>query len=160
MQVQQAIATLRTVVRAEVEGHRALLDVLAVEQRALREGDAEAVIAAAGTKQKHVRELEALARQRIELFLAAGISIQPTGLDVGPVPPALAHGLRDDWSQLIKVAAEAQRVNRLNGRLIARHRRHCETALAALMQADGQCAGYKADGQPDRPSAGRALAAA
>jgi len=154
-----AVTTLRAVFRAELEGHRALLAVLKVEQEALRTANTEAVALAASAKLRHISELEALARQRTELVIAMGVSLTGTSIDTGSVAGDAAAQLRSDWAALRTIAAEAQQANALNGRLIARHQRHCQSALSALLQAGGRSAVYGADGRPERVLPGRAIAA-
>lgn len=153
-----AVPTLRAVFRAEIEGHRALLEVLKAEQEALRTANPEAVALAASAKLRHIGELEALARQRTELVLSMGIALTATGVEPGTLPEAAVAQLRGDWADLRAVAAEAQRTNAFNGRLIVRHQRHCETALNALLQAGGRSTVYGADGRAERGTSGRTLA--
>jgi flagellar biosynthesis/type III secretory pathway chaperone len=128
------------------------------EQEALRTADAEAVAVAAAAKIRHIHELEVLARQRVELLISLGIAITPAGIEAGTLPTAHAAHIRSDWAALRAVAHEAQQANALNGRLIARHQRHCETALASLVQAGG-AAVYGADGRPERATRPQALVA-
>ncbi|HZQ62041.1 MAG TPA: flagellar protein FlgN [Casimicrobiaceae bacterium] len=154
-----AVPTLRAVFRAEIEGHRALLSVLIAEQEALRTANAEAVAIAASSKLRHINELEALARQRMELVIGMGIALTATSVETGTLAAPAAAQLKSDWAALRAVASEAQQTNALNGRLIERHQRHCETALAALLQAGGRTAVYGADGRPERTSIGRPLVA-
>ncbi len=152
-----AVPTLRAVFRAEIEGHRALLAVLMAEQDALRTANAEAVGVAAASKLRHVSELEALARQRTELVIALGLAFTPGGVETGNLEPSLAAQIRSDWISLRSVAAEAREANALNGRLIARQQRQCESALATLMQASGRSPVYGADGRPERDLPARPL---
>ncbi len=154
-----AVPTLRAAFRAEIEGHRALLGVLTAEQEALRTANAEAVALAAAAKLRHIGELEVLARQRTELMVSLGVALTPQGVETGTLPEPFAGQVRSDWATLRAVAAEAQQVNAFNGRLIARHQRHCETALATLLQAGGHAPVYGADGRPERNVSGRPLAA-
>lgn len=154
-----AVPTLRAVLRAEIEGHGALLRVLQAEQEALRTANAEAVVLAAHDKARHIHELESLARQRTELLISLGLALTPNGVDTVSLPAAHADAIRADWARLCTVAGEAQHANALNGRLIARHQRHCESALAKLLQAGGRAPVYGADGRPQRTVAPRPLAA-
>lgn len=156
---ESAVPTLRAVFRAEIEGHRALLDVLMNEQEALRTANAEAVALAASAKLRHITELEALARQRMELVISMGVSLTAATVQTGSLPAPIAQQLKGDWAALRAVAAEAQQANALNGRLIARHQRHCESALSALLQAGDRAPVYGADGRPERTASGRPLAA-
>lgn len=153
-----ALSTLRAVLRAEVEGHRALLATLKAEQEALRVGEPEAVAAIAATKLTHLGELEAVARQRTELLIACGMAVTPTGLEASAMPEALAAPVRADWERLLAIAGEAQRCNAFNGQLIARHQRHSSGALSCLLQAAGRAPVYGADGRAEHVTTGRTLA--
>lgn len=113
-----AVCTLRAVLRAEIEGHRALLLVLVREQQALRAADRDGVAEAAMAKLRRIRELEVLAHQRVELLIKSGMAVTPHGIETGSLPEALAAPIHDDWARLRAVAAEARQVNILNGHLI------------------------------------------
>lgn len=152
-----AISTLRAVLRAEIEGHRALLDLLKQEQDALRVGQADAVASLAAVKVKHVDELEGLARQRTELLVNCGMAMTATGPQADALPERVAAAVRADWDVLRGVAAEAQRCNQLNGELIARHQRHVAGALSSLLQGSGRASVYSADGRPQPLAIGRSL---
>ncbi|MDQ6620881.1 MAG: flagellar protein FlgN [Pseudomonadota bacterium] len=154
-----AVPTLRAVFRAEIEGHRALLDVLMSEQEALRTAHPEAVALAASSKLRHIGELEALARQRTELVMTMNIVLTSTHVDAATLDAPVLAQLRSDWADLRAIAAKAQQANALNGRLIARHQRHCESALSAILLAAGRSPVYGANGRPERAAVTRTLAA-
>jgi flagellar biosynthesis/type III secretory pathway chaperone len=152
-----AVGTLRAVFRAEIEGHRALLAVLMAEQDALRTANAEAVAVAASSKMRHVTELETLARQRTELMIGLGMAFTPGDVETGAMEPKFAAQVKSDWATLRGIAAEAREQNALNGRLIARQQRQCESALTTLMQASGRSPVYGADGRAERDLPARPL---
>ena len=154
-----AVPTVRAALRAELEGHRALLNILGQEQDALRRADPDAIGVCASTKLRLIGELRVLARQRTDLLLACDITLTTSGVAPCDVPGDLFRSLQDDWTALRKTAAEAQRVNALNGKLIARHQRHCESALSSLMHAAGRAPVYGADGRPQRTPGSHKLAA-
>lgn len=154
-----AIPTVRAALRAELEGHRALLNILAQEQDALRRADPDAIGICASTKLRLIGELRVLARQRSELLLACGITLTTNSIAPCDLPTEALQDLHDDWAALRTIAEEAQRANALNGKLIARHQRHCETALSSLMQAAGRATGYGQDGRPQRVRGSQKLAA-
>jgi flagellar biosynthesis protein FlgN len=112
------VPTLRAVLRAEIEGHRALLSVLRSEQRALQAKSTEAVAAAAATARRYVAELELLAQQRFELLAHAGLTLTPNGIASRSLPAELASQIDEDWATLRAVATEARVVNVLNGTLL------------------------------------------
>ncbi len=112
------VPTLRAVLRAEIEGHRALLSVLRSEQLALHAESTEAVAAAAATALRYIGELEVLARQRAELLAHAGLTLTPAGVASPTLPAELAMQIDEEWAILRAVAAEARVVNVLNGTLL------------------------------------------
>jgi flagella synthesis protein FlgN len=154
-----AVPTVRAALRAELEGHRALLNILSQEQDALRRADPDAIGICASTKLRLIGELRVLARQRSELLIACGITLTATSVAPCDLPTEVLQELHEDWAALRAIAAEAQRVNALNGKLIARHQRHCESALSSLMNAAGRAAVYGADGRTERARAPQKLAA-
>ena len=87
------------------------------------------------------------------------ISLTPSSVQTASLPAPVAEQLNSDWAALRAVAAEARQKNAVNGRLIARHQRHCESALSALLQAGDRAPVYGADGRPERTASGRPLAA-
>ncbi len=115
------VGTLRAVLRAEIEGHRALLLVLVREQQALQAADHDAVTEAAKAKLRRIGELEVLARARVGLLIESGMAVTPQGIETGSLPEALATPIHDDWASLRAVAAEARQVNIGNGHLINGH---------------------------------------
>ena len=79
-----AVSTLRTVFRAETEGHRALLSVLMAEQEALRTANAEAVALASSAKLRHIQELETLAQSAPVETPAPSVGDTPVGAVAAP----------------------------------------------------------------------------
>ena len=156
---QSAVPTVRAALRAELEGHRALLNILSQEQDALRRADPDGIGICASTKLRLIGELRVLARQRSELLHACGITLTTSTVAPCDLPTEVLQDLHDDWAALRTIATEAQRVNALNGKLIARHQRHCESALSSLMNAAGRAAVYGADGRPQAARGSHKLAA-
>lgn len=122
------IPTLRAVLRAEVEGHRALLEILRLEQAALGRGDEAATANTAAMAHQYVKQLESLARHRMELLMEAGMAVTPDGVEADGLPRDVVDALDRDWATLRAVAMEAQEVNTTNGRLIAQRRSATQTA--------------------------------
>jgi flagellar biosynthesis/type III secretory pathway chaperone len=118
-------------IAAEAAGIDALAAVLAEETAALCACDVEAVERTAARKLDLVRDIERLSATR--RALTARLSDRATAA------PLLAA--------LVACAAEASRVNALNGRLIDRHQQYGARSLAALRGAAGGAAVYGPDGQ-------------
>lgn len=143
----------------EIAAYRALIEVLYAEQEALRAADPSAVASLSGAKVRHVEALRAQGLKRMQSFTAAGAEMTREGIALllsRDPDPATARGL---WAALVRLVDEANRLNRINGRLIAMQQQHFERALNALWQAAGGMLVYGSDGRPRRGSASRTLAA-
>lgn len=131
--------TLDAVVAAENAGYAALVALLDDETRALCAGDIGVLERQSAAKLAQVRRLEALFAERQRLA-------------ANPAPAGATHTTAGSDTQaalqlLHERAAEAKRINALNGRLIDRHQLYASRSLAALRDAAGQPALYGADGQ-------------
>lgn len=71
-----------------------------------------------------------------------------------------ASPARRSWARLLELAAEAQRLNETNGKLIQLHLQHNQSALLALMNAGNQLVPYGADGQQRTRGGNRLLGSA
>jgi flagellar biosynthesis/type III secretory pathway chaperone len=126
-----ARTTLAQAIAAEAAALDALAGVLAEETSALCACDVDAVERSAARKLALVRDIERLGAERRALLAQA------------PDPSATAPAL----AAMVATAAEANRVNALNGRLIDRHQQYVARSLAALRGAAGDAAVYGPDGQ-------------
>ena len=120
-------------VAAENDGYALLIALLHDETRALCAGDVGVLERQAGEKLAQVRSLERLFAERQRL-----VGRRSSG---STSPNAAALRL------LHERAAEAKRLNALNGRLIDRHQQYASRSLAALRNAAGFPSLYGADGQ-------------
>ena len=146
------------VLALEIAGYKALLRLLDGECDALRRIDVEAIENAAAAKHAQVQALEQLARLREEQLRARGLPASAEGVALWLAGSAAADAATA-WSTLLDLARAARTANARNGRLLARQRRHYDSALAALLQAAGLPSVYGADGRPQPASSGRTLAA-
>lgn len=143
---------------AELE---ALLALLREEQRALQAREIERVYSFAVAKSERLARLRAFDPARGEFLLANGRSKDHAGMQhYLERTPGLPAAVSEIWRRLLANAAEARRINAVNGRLIAAQLRFVGGALAALRQADSHPACYGADGQARGLSGSRTLASA
>ncbi|MEP7062190.1 MAG: flagellar protein FlgN [Betaproteobacteria bacterium] len=129
-------STLDALLAAENAGYATLIELLHDETRALCAGDVGVLERHAATKLEQVRALERLFAERQRL------ATRHAPANVARTPDAGAA-----LERLQQRAAEAKRINALNGRLIDRHQYFASRSLAALRGAAGQPALYGADGQ-------------
>jgi flagellar biosynthesis/type III secretory pathway chaperone len=146
------------VLELEIAGYKALLRLLEGECDALRRIDVEAIENAAAAKHAQVQALEQLARLREEQLRARGLPASAEGVALWLAGSGAADATTA-WATLLDLARAARAANARNGRLLARQRRHYDSALAALLQAAGLPSVYGADGRPQHASGGRTLAA-
>ena len=160
-------------VAAETAELEALLALMREEQQALQERDSERVYASAVAKNQHLARLSDFDASRSRFLRANGLSQDHAGmqrfLERTPGLPALAA---ESWRRLLANAAEARRINGINGRLIAAQLRFVGGALSALQQATVDSAlpplqriasnltCYGADGQTRNAPPSRSLASA
>lgn len=119
--------------------------------------DVDALVGLVGTKNDIARRLAdatasreaALGHGERKLLMAERLRREPAA--------SAAHRL---WPRLLELAAEAQRLNATNGKLIQIHLQHNQNALLALMNAGNQLVPYGADGQRHGLSGSRLLGSA
>lgn len=155
---------------AELE---ALLALLREEQQALQARDVECVYAFASAKSERLARLDALDSSRGRFLRANGLSPDRAGMQrylerTSGLPAVVS----ENWRRLLANAAEARRINAVNGRLIAGQLRFVGGALAALQQVAVDralpalqrvasiLACYGSDGQTRNAPASRSLASA
>lgn len=119
--------------------------------------DVDALVSLIGAKNDVARRLaEATARR--EAALGSGERRQLMAERLRHEPTASpAHRL---WQHLLVLAADAQRINETNGKLIQLHLQHNQSALLALMNAGNQLVPYGADGQRQARGGNRLLGSA
>jgi flagellar biosynthesis protein FlgN len=127
-------STLVALLAAENAGYATLIELLHDETRALCAGDVGVLERHAATKLDQVRALERLFAERQRVATRQSPANAAPDVDVA-------------LERLRQRAAEAKRINALNGRLIDRHQQYASRSLAALRGAAGQPALYGADGQ-------------
>jgi flagella synthesis protein FlgN len=146
----------------ERAGYEALCEILRAEQAGLERGDVDAVQALTERKSRQVEELTALARDRAAFLGASRLAPDPSGMETW----LQTHGgaqrevLAKTWERLLACAAEARRLNEVNGALLALRLGHAQAAFATLQAAARQHSVYGPDGQNELRPANRNLGSA
>ncbi len=146
-------------VAEETAEFEALLALLREEQQALQERDVERVYSFAVAKSERLARLGAFDSARGEFLLANGLSKDHAGMQhYLERTPGLPAAVSKSWRRLLVNAAEARRINAVNGWLIAAQLRFVGGALAALQQAASHLVCYGADGRTRSAPGSRTLA--
>jgi flagellar biosynthesis/type III secretory pathway chaperone len=141
----------------EAQGFEKLLDLLAAEQEALRSADADALAQIVPQKVAQVHALRRLADARMRDLVHEGFVATAAGMR--EFLARSAESTREQWLALVRLAAEAQRINALNMRLANAQQRHVDQAMATLCRAAGRDTTYGADGRSRHHAPSRTLAA-
>lgn len=145
----------------ETAGLEALLALLREEQQALQARDMEHVHSFAVAKSERLARLSEFDSARGEFLLANGLSPDHAGMQrYIEGTPGLPAVVSENWRRLLTNAAEARRINAVNGKLIAAQVRFVAGALAALRHAASHLVCYGADGQTRSAPGSRTLASA
>lgn len=151
-----ATADFVALLHTERDALAAFVALLTTEQQALVSGNTEPLLALADSKIQAAHELNKLANARGDGLLARAGKIEPG--DMTAWLQANAANSLPVWHEILRLADQAQQLNRTNGVLIQTHLRHNQQALAALQKAAHSTSGlYGPDGQPSLPASGRTL---
>ncbi len=138
-------------IEAERDALRAFIALLEREQQILLAPATDPLLELAGEKTHAAETLSASAGQRRQQFPAEPSAIEPWLKKNAP-------GAIGAWHDLLRLAAHASQLNRLNGELIQVRLRYNRQALHALIGASQQAAGlYGPNGQPSLVGSGRTL---
>ncbi|QDX81371.1 hypothetical protein B9N43_09020 [Denitratisoma sp. DHT3] len=139
------------------------IDLLQEEQGKLVAGELEGFEALAASKLAAADRLNGLSTSRDRLLCNAGYPAGREGVEAwlaGPPNPPSAAESRGAWESLLALAAEARRLNELNGKLIAERLSHNQQALSILTTATNRASLYGPDGQTRVSGGGRKLGSA
>jgi flagella synthesis protein FlgN len=144
----------------ELPAWQALLNLLAEEERALVDGEADRLAQLNASKLAQLQTLGNLARARHDELLAAGHSPDHAGMDAW----LARHGdadLRARWQQLCELERETQAMNQRIGTLIEMRLASTRQALNVLIHAATRQNGlYDEAGQSVTAHGGKPLTAA
>jgi len=139
----------------ETAEFEALLQLLREEQQALQARDLDRIYSLSLAKNDRLARLGTLGAARGKFvdanrFNSSGAEMQAY----------FDSAVRESWRRLLALAAEAQRTNAVNGKLIAAQMRYTSGALAVLQQAASNLTCYGADGTTQSVPMRRSLASA
>jgi flagella synthesis protein FlgN len=141
---------------AERTALHAFIRLLESEQQALLNEQTEQIQALAENKTKMVQELISLVNARRNGMLIRGIKFEPGSMQTW-LQTHTAINL-PTWHEILKMAIQAQHMNRTNGELIQVKMRHNQQTLTMLHNATHSVNGlYGPDGQPSLSASGRIL---
>lgn len=126
---------------------RDLIAVLKREQEALNAGDADGIAAAGEAKAALLRQLGRLSTERNLALAREGYAKDRAGLDAFMGRHADSQGLAQVRDRLMTIAAEADELNRINGKLIRLRLAHNQKSLAFLLGAGEGSSTYGPDGR-------------
>jgi len=142
---------VQQIVVAEVQTIGQFVDLLKLEQAALRSGDTETLLGYAEQKLNLASRLDELAAQRNAALAAQGFSTDRIGVEAW-----CAKHLEEDiatkaWATVLALAGEARELNRGNGELIRLRMQYNAKALEALRGGASSLDLYGPDGQATAP---------
>ena len=125
---------LGTLLQQQTQGATQLLQILQSENDALVKRDIENIQHLSQQKSEQSTTLEQLAQQQSQLLQALGLPCSSEGLNrfISGLTQNLATQLRKKQQQLQTLLESCQRLNLVNGNIIAANRYSAETALAIL----------------------------
>ncbi|MEI7611332.1 MAG: flagellar protein FlgN [Betaproteobacteria bacterium] len=132
---------------AEAETVRCFVEVLQLEQNALKSGKTEELADFAEKKSQYGITLKQLSAQRNTLLGASGFDIDRAGIEAWSAKNPSEKRVNEAWASIISLASEAQELNRLNGELIKLHMQYNSKALEALRGGHSALELYGPDGQ-------------
>ena len=131
---------------------RKFIVLLTSEQQALLNNDTESLLTLSEAKTQAASQLIEMSNSRRKALLTNSTDSMENWL-ARHAPNSQAM-----WSEIRKLAAQAQQLNSTNGELINSRMRHNQQALSALHNAAKSAAGlYGPDGQANLSSSGRHL---
>ena len=136
----------------ELAALRKFVVLLTSEQQCLLNNDTDGLLTLSEAKMQAAMQLTEIGNARRKNLLAGTTDSMETWI------ARHAPGSRAVWSEIRKLAAQAQHLNSTNGELINTSMRHNQQALSALHSAAKSAAGlYGPDGQANIGSSGRHL---
>lgn len=135
---------LLTLLDAEANAVEHFVRLLGNEQRALQDGELEALPALTEEKTAAVGQLARLGHARNQLLQQAGLPADQAGLKAWAGKEPARTALID---RILALAAEARELNRLNGMLIANRLQQTQSALDILTRSKTGGGLYGPDGQ-------------
>lgn len=144
---------------AEIAKLKEFIDVLKREQELLARADTEALMPLVDIKTGLANSLSVMSQHRETLLPKLGVAPNRSGMEAWLAQAGTAPQ-RQQWGELLTLAAEARALNETNGKLIQLHLQQHQQAFAALMTAANRAMTYGPDGQQQTGIGGRILGTA
>jgi flagellar biosynthesis protein FlgN len=145
-------STAISLLNKELAELRKFVALLTSEQQSLLNNDTESLLTLSDTKTQAANHLMELSNSRRKTLLKNGIENMEAWITKH------APGSQPLWSEIRKLAVQAQNLNSTNGELIQSKMRHNQQALGALYNSAKSAAGiYGPDGQANLGNSGRHL---
>lgn len=140
------MSVLADILTREAELVREFAASLNQEQKALTRGEIEPLAALTQKKNEIVEQLNRAEKERAAFLLSAGHTGDREGVAVWLAANQGDRVAAAKWSELLKLATEAKRLNDLNGRLIAMRLQVTNQALGILTEQSQRSGLYGRDG--------------
>ncbi|HZX31683.1 MAG TPA: flagellar protein FlgN [Rhodocyclaceae bacterium] len=140
------MSVLADLLARESEAVRAFIASLTEEQEALKRGETDVVAAIALKKSQQIEQLNAAEKERNALLQEAGYRGDTDGMKTWLATNGNDRGVAEGWTQLMELAAQAKRINDLNGRLIAIRLQAANQAIGILTEQHQRSSLYGRDG--------------
>ena len=140
------------ILTSETEAVSLFVVVLKKEQKALAQGDTEALPTLVEEKNVLGGQLATLATQRNVLLAGQGLAGDRPGVEAWCAGHPEEKVVAAAWAGVLELAREAKELNRLNGELIALRMQHNARALEALRSGNNPLDLYGPDGQAQPPN--------
>lgn len=130
----------------ELDALRAFVALLEQEQESLVAGQVDALLGLIEQKSVLATRLGDCSTRREAALGQMGLPAGRAGMEawLASAPPAAES--RQQWNELLPLAATARELNELNGKLIGTRLQHNQQALTALLGAAEQAMTYGPDG--------------
>lgn len=150
-----ASVSLSAILADELAALREFSALLQEEQSALIDGKGDNLVALIEKKSALATRLTDCARRREDVLASLELAPGRAGMEAWLAAAPANAAARNNWRELLPLAAETRRLNELNGKLIGLRLQHNQQALVALMSATEQAMTYGPDGQTlARPGGG------
>lgn len=140
---------LGTLLQQQIQGAEQLQQILKSENDALVKRDFDVIQQLSQKKSEQSTRLEHLGQQQRQLLQMAGYAYSHEGINsfINSLASNLATELRKKQRQLQTLLEECQKLNMVNGNIIAANKHSAETALAILRGQFADNLMYGASGQ-------------
>jgi len=137
-----------------------LLEVLKLENSALKQNQTETLGQLSGRKEQLVKLIDSKERQRTALLKATGFENSKSGMEQLITRLGNAPQVIETWDQLIQDLAECKKINEVNGGAIELVKRHLQRAVTIIQGKSSTPALYTDDGQTSAQFSGQTIARA